>query len=68
MFVYNGGGRERGVWREEEERENTVESNLNCVFLHLAVLEKAGSGREPSGPVEALPFTLPLCPAAAFSR
>ena len=62
MFVYNRGG------REEEERENTVESNLNCVFLYLAVLEEAGSGQEPPGPVEALSFTLSLCPAAAFSR
>ena len=33
-----------GGGREEEERENTVESNLNCVFLYLAVLEEAGSG------------------------
>ena len=38
VFVYKRGE------REEEERENTVESNLNCVFLFLAVLEEAGSG------------------------
>ena len=43
VFVGNERERERcGEKREGEEY--TVEGNLNCVFLHLAVLEKAGSG------------------------
>ena len=36
--------RERCGEREGKEREYTIEGNLNCVFLYLAVLEKAGSG------------------------
>ena len=43
--VFVGNEREREVWRERRGKDGyTVEGNLYCVFLHLAVLEKAGSG------------------------
>ena len=43
VFVYDERQRERCGERREGE-ECTVEGNLNYVFPHLAVLEKARSG------------------------